>query len=235
MFAELDRASTRMGEISLRRRRDPSLDVDVFEVKLEEEFLMSSLFTVAETELANLALARVGDGHVALHVVVGGLGLGYTAAAVLDDRRVRRLDVVEALRPVISWHERGLVPLGQHLTTDERCHLVEGDFFDLAARGLLPGDDRLVDAVLVDIDHTPRHWLHGDHAAFYSRDGLERLVSSLRPAGVFGLWSDAAPDDAFLSILDQVFASATAEVVTFPNPYTGGESSNTVYVAVASS
>src|SRR5688572_28971994 len=98
-FVELAAEDTPMGEISLRRRRDLTLDLDVFEVKLGEEFLMSSLFTVAERALAELGLAMVeGDG---LDVVVGGLGLGYTAAAALADDRVRTLVVVDALAEVI--------------------------------------------------------------------------------------------------------------------------------------
>ena len=71
-----------MGVISLRRRVEPSLQVDVYEVKLGDEFLMSSLFTVAEVELARLGLAEVVDAD--LDVVVGGLGLGYTAQTALD-------------------------------------------------------------------------------------------------------------------------------------------------------
>ena len=90
-FEELDWRETPMGAISLRRRREPSLGVDVFEAKLDDDFLMSSLFVVAEEELARLGLAAAGgDG---LDVLVGGLGLGYTAAAALDQRtqsRIRR-------------------------------------------------------------------------------------------------------------------------------------------------
>ena len=82
-FEELAWAPTPMGEISLRRRLEPSLRVDVYEVKLGEEYLMSSLFTVAEIELARLGLAQVPGSD--LDVVVGGLGLGYTARAVLTD------------------------------------------------------------------------------------------------------------------------------------------------------
>ena len=109
-FEELGWSPSPIGEVSLRRRRDPGSEVDIFEVKLGDEFLMSSLFTVAEIELARLALARLpGSG---LDVVVGGLGLGFTAQAVLADERVRDLLVVEALEPVIRWHERGLVPVG---------------------------------------------------------------------------------------------------------------------------
>ncbi|MCB1970396.1 MAG: hypothetical protein KDG54_08315 [Geminicoccaceae bacterium] len=59
LFAELDRQPTAVGEISLRRRRELTLDVDVYEVKLDDEFLMSSLFTEAEEQLAHLGLAAV--------------------------------------------------------------------------------------------------------------------------------------------------------------------------------
>jgi hypothetical protein len=48
---------------------------------------------------------------------------------------------------------------------------------------------------------------------------------------VFALWSDAAPDGGFTARLDSVFASSRAEVVTFPNPLTGGTGRSTVYVA----
>lgn len=120
MFEELDHQTTPMGEISLRRRREPVLDVDVFEAKLDDEFLMSTLFTVAEIALADLCLAEV--------------------------------------------------------------------------------------------------------------DGLRHVLALLRPGGIFGLWSDAPPDPAFLAVLEGVFPSARAHTVPFDNPYTGDASSNTIYV-----
>jgi spermidine synthase len=231
-FEELAWAETAMGAISLRRRLEPSLNVDVFEVKLGDEFLMSSLFTVAEVELARLGLAALAGTE--LDVVVGGLGLGYTALAVLDDPRVRSLLVVEALSEVIDWHRRGLLPGTAGLATDPRTRLVHGDFFALTATAAgfdagSPG--RRFHAVLVDIDHTPRHLLHPSHAAFYAGAGLRRLTEHLHPGGVFALWSDDPPDAAFSQALAGAFGSARAHVVAFPNPLTGGESTNTVYVA----
>ena len=230
-FEELDRQSTPMGEISLRRRQEPSLGVDIYEAMLDDEFLMSSLFTVAEVELARLALAEIPGAD--LDVVVGGLGLGYTARAVLDDRRVRSLNVIEALGEVIGWHQQHLLPLAADLTSDPRCHLVEGDFFAMVAGGSQFGrhtPDRC-HAVLVDIDHTPRHLLHPGHAAFYEPEGLHRLAARLHPEGVFALWSDDPPDVDFMVVMDNVFPSCEAHVVTFPNPYTDQDAANTVYVA----
>ena len=107
-FEELDWRETPMGAISLRRRREPQLGVDVFEAKLDDDFLMSSLFVVAEVELARLGLAALPGER--LDVLVGGLGLGYTAVTALEDPRVGSLVVLEALPEVVGWHERGLLP-----------------------------------------------------------------------------------------------------------------------------
>lgn len=231
MFEELDRRSTPMGEISLRRRREPTLQIDVYEAMLGEEHLMSSLFTVAEVALGTLGLAAVEGGE--LDVVVGGLGLGYTAQAVLDDPTVRSLRVIEALGEVIGWHEGGLLPLSPALTNDDRCHLVQGNFFAMVADGTPfgPGAPARVHAVLVDIDHTPRHLLHPSHAPFYELAGLRRLRDRLHPGGVFALWSDAPPDSEYVKVVEQAIGACAAHVVTFPNPHTGGEAANTVYVA----
>ncbi|GAA2151491.1 hypothetical protein FHX52_0538 [Humibacillus xanthopallidus] len=228
---EIDWQHTSLGTISLRRRLEPTLQVDVYEVKLGDEFLMSSLFTVAEIELARLGLAAVGGA--ALDVLVGGLGLGYTAAAALEDDRVRSVTVVEALAPVISWHRRQLLPDTAELTTDPRTVLVEGDFFALSrgSTGFGPDAPARFHAVLLDIDHTPHHVLHPSHASFYTGDGLRELAARLHPGGVFALWSDDPPDEPFTALLAEVFDTATAHLVTFPNPLTGGTSSNSVYVA----
>ena len=67
-FEELDWQQTPMGEVSLRRRRDPVTGQDVFEVKLDDDFLMSSMFVDAEVALAHLALARLAGAGVATHV-----------------------------------------------------------------------------------------------------------------------------------------------------------------------
>jgi spermidine synthase len=231
-FEELDWSETRMGVISLRRRLEPSLKVDVYEVKLGDEFLMSSLFTVAEVELARLGLAEVVGAD--LDVVVGGLGLGYTAQAALADPRVRSLIVVEALGEVIGWHQRALLPETAELAADPRVRLQRGDFFamtdsDGGFDAEVPG--RRFHAVLLDVDHTPRHVLHPSHSVFYTPAGLRKLVGHLHPGGVFALWSDDPPDRDFEAILAEVFERSQTLVVRFANPLTGGHSTNTVYVA----
>jgi spermidine synthase len=231
-FEELDFRPTPMGVLSLRRRRRPMSDIDVYEIKLGDEFLMSSQFTLAEIELARLGLATLDRGD--LDVVVGGLGLGYTARAALENAAVRSLVVVDALAEVIEWHEQGLLPIGKELTGNPRCRLVHGDFFAMSssAEGFDKGTPgRQFDAVLVDIDHSPRKLLHPRHAALYEPEGLARLAGHLRPGGVFALWSNDPPDDAFERALAEAFATATSHVVTFDNLRGDHDASNTVYVA----
>lgn len=230
---ELDYRKTPLGELVLRRRRDPRVPgVDIYEVKLNDEFLMSSLFHAAEVALAELGLADL-DGE--LDVVVGGLGLGYTAATALDNPKLRSLRVIDALAEVIEWHRQGLVPLGARVSGDARCELVHADFFAAVGpegRGFDPRHSaRRFHAVLLDVDHSPRAVLHPRNAVFYTPDGLQRLAYQLHPGGVFALWSNDRPDAEFLSILDGVFASATAHVISFPNPYQDRAATNTVYVA----
>ncbi|GMQ83791.1 MAG: spermidine synthase [Gammaproteobacteria bacterium] len=233
-FEELDYQETPLGDISLRRRSEPRLEGKIlYEVKLGDEFLMSSLFTKAEIQLARLGLAELEGTD--LDIVIGGLGLGYTAVTALENPSVRSLMVVEVMQPVIDWHRRGLVPLGKELVSDPRCTLVHADFFEIASSSSMGFDrsdvNQRVHAVLLDIDHSPSHWLNPGNGAFYTAQGLRKLAEKLHPGGVFGLWSNDPPDAGFMRLLDSVFQSSEAHVVAFPNPYRGGESSNTVYLA----
>lgn len=223
-LTELDFQQTPMGELTLRRRREPVLDVDVFEVKLGDEYLMSSLFVVAEEELSRLGLAAHEDPKT---VLVGGLGLGYTAVAALADERVTSLTVVDALPAVIGWHERYLLPTSVALVDDSRTSLQLGDFFAIMRAAPL----RRYDALLIDIDHSTEHQLDPSHADLYTVDGLERLAKHLNPGGVFALWSDDPPLESFLTSLRAVFPFVESHVVSFGNFLTGGVSTNSVYVA----
>jgi len=227
---ELGFQKTPLGALTLRRRPEPLLQGrEVFEVKLGDEYLMSSLFTEAEEQLAILGLAPL-EGE--LDVVVGGLGLGCTAAEALKNRNVKRLLIIDLFQAVIDWHQGGLVPLGTVLTADGRCELRQGDFFELARTGFdASAPARKFDAVLLDIDHSPEHFLGPASKSFYTADGLTPVRSQLKPHGTFALWSNDPVDDDFTTHLAQIFGSAAAHNIEFPNPYTNSTSVNSVYVA----
>lgn len=240
-FEELDYRQTALGELILRRRMLPALEnIEVHEIILGDAFLMTSLFTEVEKALSKLGLAAAAEafpGDGLLDVVVGGLGLGYTARAALDQPATRAVIVVDFLEAVIEWHQQGLVPLGRELSDDPRCRFVHGDFFELAlAAGGEPGFDpdaagRKFHAVLLDIDHSPVNLLHARHAGFYQSSGLRKLAAKIHPGGVFALWSDDPPAEEFMTALNEVFVSCESHVVEFYNPHQDRTSASTVYVA----
>lgn len=236
-FEALGHAETPGGVLRLWRRFDVALDTDVYEVKLGDEYLMTSLFPQTEIALAELALDRL-DGDGLLDVVVGGLGLGFTAMRVLEDDRVGALVVVEFTQAVIDWQVEGLLPGADELTGDARTRLVQGDFFTMAESedGLDPDQPgRRWDAIVVDIDHTPEHHLDQAPRSLYTTPGLERLATHLVPGGVFALWSDGLPIDDFTAVLGEVFLDAEARVVTFDNVLTGTPSHATIYLGTTPS
>ena len=220
-FEELGWRQTPMGVISLRRRFDPSVRADVYEIKLDDEYLMSSLFTVAERELARLALARTpGPG---LDVIVGCLGLGYTAQEVLECKRIRTLTVIEYSDAVIDWHERGLLPDTVGLAADGRVALVCADFF--AAATSVVGFDperrcRTYDAILLDVDNGPEGFTRLANDRLYDARGLAAARAALSPGGVLAVWS-SGPDRKFTQRLRDA-GFATEEVATRARGARGG-------------
>ncbi len=231
-FEELDYQITPLGPLALRRRRQLKLKKDVVEVILGDEHLMSDLFTVSEEALSSLALAELsGEAH---NILIGGLGLGYTAAAVLDNPTVAAVTVIEYLAPVIGWHQQGILPLGKRVISDPRCQLVEADFFAKVAANVGFGsspEGQFYDGVLVDIDHSPEFLLNPSHSDFYRPKGLKNLALNLNPGGVFGLWSNDRPDPLFVKRLQSVFSHAWAESVLFTNPILDEECEQTIYLA----
>lgn len=227
-FEELDYCQSALGELILRRRKPVSMpDTWIYEVKLGGNFLMSSLIRTSEEELVHLALPRLDGGD--WRVLVGGLGLGYTAATALAHPDVASVEVVEFLPEVIRWHERGLVPLGATLCGDERCRLIQGDCFERIRNDAGQG----LDAVLIDIDDGPEELLSPSHGSFYSLDGLRDARRCLRPGGVFGLWTSRDCNQDFLERLRQAFGNGSAEPVQFHNSLLSIDEVNTIYLAQA--
>ncbi len=226
LFEELDYQATELGELILRRRRPLANPDDwIYEVKLDGRFLMSSLVSTSERELARRALQRL-DG-TSLHVLVGGLGLGCTAAEALADPRLQRLDVVERLQPVIDWHQRRLVPLAATLCDDARCHLLHDDC--LTRLGQPPTEQ--YDALLLDIDDSPQDLLDAGHGSFYDHEHLRRVRRWLRPGGIFALWTNVAAAPALTAHLAKAFGAATVDEIEFDNPLLDAPEVNALYFA----
>lgn len=231
MFEELAWEQTPIGELALRRRRLSRDGDDIWEIKLNDGYLMSSQFVDGEIALADMALAMTQGAD--LDVIVGGLGLGYTAEAVLGDPRVAKLTVVELIPQVIQWHREHLLPLGKIVADDPRCILCQGDFFALAAApdGFDPATpNHLHDAILIDIDHSTTHLIDDASAGFYSAAAIAAITTKLKPGGVFALWSTDAEDADFVAALGQSLVDVRVERVEFVTPYREEPAFNLIYL-----
>jgi len=220
---------TSLGTLILQRRTLPSRpDLAVTEIALDHAFLMSSYVTVSERALARIALEMHTGGD--LQVLVGGLGLGYTAWEVLQSPRVTRVEVVEFSSAVIDWMREGRVPLSGELSAEPRAEIVEGDVYRRLA---LPPDPKapLFDLILIDVDHSPTERL-GDacSAGFYTADGLRAARQHLAPGGVLGVWS-YAESSPFSDALGRVFADVGVEPVTFVNDLIDEETTDWLFFA----
>ncbi len=214
-----------LGLLCLRRRElisDPGTVIT--EVTLNHEFLMSSYHTESERALATSAVKLHGGEGLA--VLVGGLGLGYTAAAVLETERAASVEVVEYLPDVIEWMESGLVPLSDTLAKDARLKLTAGDVY-----GLLAGPPaETYDLILIDVDHSPDERLDTGPGFFYTREGLALAKQHLEPQGVLAVWS-YAESSSFSEALADVFSEVLAEPVSFENRLTDQVSTDWLFFA----
>lgn len=228
LFEVLAYEPTPLGVICLRRRELLSRPgTIVTEITLDHELLMSSHLTASERQLARLALDLHGGG--ALRVLIGGLGLGYTAREVLDapPRQVAHVEVVEYLPQVIQWFQGGLIPLAADLMADERLHVVQGDIF---ARLAGPRPPVRWDLILIDVDHSPDEPLGDANAAFYTEAGLRRAGEHLAPGGILAVWS-YAPHAPFAEALRRVFREVRVEPVTVFNDLVHEEQTDWLFLA----
>jgi spermidine synthase len=101
-----------------------------------------------------------------------------------------RVVLLEPPTEVIDWHQNRLVPMGKALSEDKRCEMRKGNFFELVRTGFdITDNARKFDAVLLDIDHSPEHFLDEKNKSFYGVEGLNSLRKQIKENGVFALWS----------------------------------------------
>lgn len=229
--------ATPLGLLCLRRRELLSKPGTVVtEVTLDHEFLMSSYLTASERALSEIAIEM--HGGQSLSVLVGGLGLGYTAAEALASSNVRSVAVVEYLPQVIGWLRDGLVPLAERLNGDERFSVHQGDVYALLAglpeSGGTPENadpsEKPYDLILIDVDHSPDDRLSSDPDAFYTESGLRRAAAHLSPGGVLGVWS-YAESSPFADALHRVFGDVRVESVTVENDLIGEQQTDWLFFA----
>jgi spermidine synthase len=186
-YVERARAESERGEIVLRERREPGAPEDappVLELRVNGVFVMDTRETSSEVGLAAVALRQVDRPQA---VLLGGLGLGFTAHEVLADQRVERLVVVEIEDALVRWMRDGTVPHGPQYLADDRLTVVTADI-RFAMAEARPGT---YDLVLLDVDNGPGYLVYDENDAVYHRPFLAQARAALRDGGACAVWSSA--------------------------------------------
>lgn len=204
-WQELGRARVPDGELILSKRGDE------FAIRLKGAELMNSRAHASEEQLAVLGCAGLKE-RARARVLIGGLGMGFTARAALDaladDARVV---IAELVPEIVEWNRGPLAGLARAPLDDARVEVVMGDVGKLIARSV-----NAFDAILLDVDNGPDAFTAPGNASLYAVPGLERARRALVAGGRLGVWS-VEDDRAFTGRLRGVgFAVEQHRVAPHP-------------------
>ncbi len=182
----LGEARTPEGGLMTLSRRDAE-----YVIRLDGKDLMGSRMMGSEQALATLGCERARTKQGAV-VLVGGLGMGFTARTALDLLPADATLVISELMPiVVEWNKGPLGPLADHVLRDPRVRIEIGD-----VGVLLRNSPGAYDALLLDIDNGPAAFTQSSNANLYDEAGLRASRAALRPAGIYAVWG-AADDRGF--------------------------------------
>ena len=216
---EIDRADVpgHEGAITLLKRGTE------FSIRTAGIELMNSRLHGSEDALAELTLSRM-KGKPALRILIGGLGMGYTLAAALEQSEPdTRITVSELIPAVVRWNREHLGHLAGRPLDDPRVSIEEEDVSETIRKRKSAWD-----AILLDVDNGPGGLTWKANDRLYNRSGLKTSFSALRPGGILAIWS-AMADEAFTRRLKQCGFRAETISVRARKPGKGGR--HTIFLA----
>lgn len=181
---------------------------DSWIIRVGGHVLMSSRMHGSEEELARLGFAALAPTP-APHVLVGGLGLGFTLQAVLAAAGPSAAVVVSELVPaIVEWNQGPLGPLAGNPLQDPRVSIALGSVAEELAR-----PRRAYDLVLLDVDNGPAKVAHAANEGLYGERGSRIAHAALTPGGALCVWS-ATSDPRYVRTLERAgFRSVREEAV----------------------
>jgi len=183
-WRELGRAKLGAGTSSANSELVLAQRGDEFAIRLRGAELMNSRSHASEEALAKLGCAGLGDRSGA-RVLIGGLGMGFTARAALDALpRDAQVTIVELVPEVVEWNRTHLAELAKRPLDDPRVTLKVGDVADVIA-----AQQEQWNAILLDVDNGPDAFTAPSNAKLYGLKGLIACRRALIPGGALAVWS----------------------------------------------
>ena len=162
-----------------------------FAIMLGTNPLMNSRLSGSEVALATLSCAKI-KGRAAAHVLIGGLGMGFTLRAALPELAAdARVTVAELVPEVAAWARGPMAAVHGDSLDDPRVKIHAG-----VVGALIRGGRAVYDAILLDVDNGPDGLTQAGNDRLYSAAGLAAARAALKPGGVLAVWS-CAPDERF--------------------------------------
>jgi spermidine synthase len=192
------------GEVVLRRRLGAGRSIE--ELIINGAFAMDSSDSSTESLLGKLA---VPSGRVR-RVLVGGLGLGYTVAAI-SARNVGRIDVVEIEQCLIDWAYQGVTATLAAVASDPRIRFHTADV-RLVLEGLGDGPIGPWDAIVLDVDNGPEFLIHAENRALYTEAGLRAAYAQLAVEGTLAIWCQG-PAPPLRDVLERISPSVREHII----------------------
>lgn len=187
----IDSVSTSEGLLELRRRGDTD-----FLITIADRVLMNSSANRSEVVLSELACKAMGNPLRPL-VLMGGLGMGFSLKAALDNLpQEARVVVAELNQVVVNWCQGPLAGLTGTAIADPRVTVEIGDVATVIRRAAKVGNASRFDAIILDLYEGPHEGDHGQGDYLYGDAALALTSAALAPGGVFAVWSED-PDQAF--------------------------------------
>jgi spermidine synthase len=186
-WLQIDTARVPGAEVELRLMRRGA----EFSMMLGQNELMNSRLIGSEQALATLACKRI-EAIKRPHLLIGGLGMGFTlraALAVLGSEA--RIMVAELVPAVIAWAHGPMAEIFGDSLVDPRASIRSADVVEV-----IRSQAAAFDAILLDVDNGPEGLIRKANDALYDSKGLKAIRRALRPGGVLAVWS-SGPDVAF--------------------------------------
>jgi len=190
----ISRMTTPRGEIQLQKNQNH------YEIVMNGVFVMATYNGFSEKQMFLTAFNYL-DEPDRLHVLIGGLGVGYTLEAAVRRRKVEKIDVVEIEPSIIEWNKKYFCKLNKNALLNKKVNIINDDFRDFIKK-----TSNVYDIICVDVDNGPDWLVLETNEELYKETSLHTMSNLLKKGGVLSIWS-ASESSSLFEKMKRVFGN----------------------------